>query len=189
MDIEPKQPRPVPGPGENAQPESRDSGGLIDLAATVHYLYISPGHNFFGRYGKGSLDHETVSVQEVECVAGSGLVGDRFFDYKPDYKGQVTLFSLEVFMTICGILEVWAHEPGVLRRNVVVSGAELNDLIGRRFVLQGVEFEGIEEAKPCLWMDEAFAPGAEALLVGRGGLRAKVRSNGRLRVDGDGCLS
>lgn len=166
------------------EPDAR----VVQADARIHQLYISPGHNFFGRYGQESLDHETIAVSEVECVAGKGLVGDRFFDYKPDYKGQVTFFSLEVFATMCGALDVWHQEPGVLRRNVVVSGLELNDLIGRRFVIQGVEFEGTQEAKPCFWMDEAFAPGAEAWLQGQGGLRARILGDGWLRVDGDGSL-
>ena len=32
------------------------------------------------------------------------------------------------------------------------------------------------------WMDEAIAPGAEALLQGRGGLRARILTSGTLRV-------
>jgi hypothetical protein len=51
-------------------------------------------------------------------------------------------------------------------------GIDLNNLIGARFTLQGIEFEGICECKPCYWMDLAIAPGAEAVLQGRGGLRA-----------------
>ena len=61
----------------------------------------------------------------------------------------------------------------MLRRNVIVSGIELNDLIGVDFELQGVHFRGTAHCKPCYWMDTAFAPGAEKFLAGRGGLRAK----------------
>jgi hypothetical protein len=32
-------------------------------------------------------------------------------------------------------------------------------------------------------MDQAFAPGTEAALKGRGGLRAKILTNGILRVE------
>ena len=53
-------------------------------------------------------------------------------------------------------------------------------MIGRRFRLGGIEFEGICEAKPCYWMEQAVAPGAEAWLLGRGGLRAKILSDGML---------
>jgi hypothetical protein len=46
-----------------------------------------------------------------------------------------------------------------------------------------VEFEGICECKPCYWMDYAIAPGAEQFLQGRGGLRAKILSDGILARD------
>lgn len=49
---------------------------------------------------------------------------------------------------------------------------DLNRLIGQRFSLQGIEFEGVEECRPCYWMDQAIAPGAENYLKGHGGLRA-----------------
>jgi MOSC domain-containing protein YiiM len=37
---------------------------------------------------------------------------------------------------------------------------------------------------PCFWMDKAFAPGAEEALEGQGGLRARILTDGILRVDG-----
>jgi MOSC domain-containing protein YiiM len=147
-------------------------------------IYLSSGHNFFGRHNESALAHQIVSVPEVSCVAGSGLVGDRFFKYKPGYKGQVTFFSSEVFETLCGDLGVSEKQPSVLRRNVLTRGVDLNTLIGRTFSIQGVVFEGAEECRPCYWMDTALAPGAEAALRGRGGLRARIIEGGTLRVDG-----
>ena len=44
------------------------------------------------------------------------------------------------------------------RRNVVTREVDLNDLIGTKFEVQGVQFEGTEECRPCYWMDQAFAP-------------------------------
>ena len=60
----------------------------------------------------------------------------------------------------------------------------LGDWVGKRFRFQGVEFEGTEECKPCYWMDEAVAPGAEEFLKAnfRGGLRARILSDGVLRI-------
>jgi len=77
--------------------------------------------------------------------------------------------------------------PSLARRNVVTAGIDLNSLIGKTFTVQGVDFEGICECKPCYWMDSAIAPGAEKALQGRGGLRARILSSGRLRwtVNGD----
>ncbi len=68
------------------------------------------------------------------------------------------------------------------RRNVVTSGIDLDGLIGREFVIDGVRFLGSEECKPCAWMDQAIASGAERCLRGRGGLRARILSDGLLRV-------
>lgn len=124
-----------------------------------------------------------VKVSEVECVAGSGLVGDRFFDFKQNYKGQATFFSSEVFEEICQQLGAAGKSPSVTRRNVITAGVDLNSLIGKKFILQGVEFEGVCECSPCHWMDHAIAPGAEAALQGRGGLRARILTGGKLRVD------
>jgi MOSC domain-containing protein YiiM len=73
--------------------------------------------------------------------------------------------------------------PGVTRRNVITRGVDLNSLIGQRFANQGVEFEGVAECSPCHWMNQAIAPGAESALRGRGGLRARILTDGILRVD------
>ena len=72
--------------------------------------------------------------------------------------------------------------PGVFRRNVVVEGMDLNALVGWRFSLAGVEFEGVVESRPCHWMNAVVAPGAESWLQGRGGLRAKILTDGELAV-------
>ena len=65
--------------------------------------------------------------------------------------------------------------PSVFRRNVITHGADLNELIDREFEVQGVRFYGTAECTPCYWMDRAFAPGAEAALLGHGGLRARIQ--------------
>ena len=48
-------------------------------------LYVSPGHNYFGHHGLPPGDNPVVSVPAVECLAGRGLAGGRFQDYKQDY--------------------------------------------------------------------------------------------------------
>ncbi len=149
----------------------------------IEAAYVSPGHNFFGRFGKAPGSNPMVEVESVECVAGRGIVGDRFFDHAAACKGQVTFFSLECYLEICREMRVGDKAPSVFRRNLIVSGADLNGLIGSRFRVQGIEFEGAEECRPCSWMDLAFAPGAEAMLKGRGGLRARVVTGGVLHVE------
>jgi MOSC domain-containing protein YiiM len=148
----------------------------------VARLYTSRGHNFFGRHGKAAGTHELVEQDEIHCVAGRGIEGDRFFDHKENHCGQITFFSSEVFEEVCCLLDVTDKHPSVTRRNVITSGVDLNSLIGEEFTLQGVRFQGVEECRPCYWMDEAIAPGAEAALRNRGGLRARILTSGRLRT-------
>ena len=149
-------------------------------AATIRHLFISPGHNFFGRHGPPAGEHATADVPVVRVRAGWGIEGDRFFGYRPDYNGQITFFGWEIFLAARQHFGVPALRADAFRRNVIIEGVHLPDLIGARFTLGGIEFEGMGEAKPCHWMNSAVAPGAEEWLRGRGGLRAKVLTDGEL---------
>lgn len=149
----------------------------------VRHIYVSPGHNYFGRYGKPADTHTITEVAEVECVAGYGLRGDRFFGYRPDYKGQATFFAAEIFEAARKKFNVPELSPAAFRRNIITEGVDLNSLIGETFTLQGVTFLGMEECRPCFWMEQAIAPGAEDWMKGQGGLRARVLSTGWLRKD------
>lgn len=151
---------------------------------SIRHLYISPGHNFFGHHEKPAGDNPLIEVDQIECVAGKGIWGDRFFEYKENYKGQITFFSAEVFDKLCAELGVSEIQAGAMRRNVITSGIDLNTLVGQNFEIQNVRFEGTAECTPCYWMDQAIAPGAEKWLQGQGGLRARILTNGILRVDG-----
>jgi MOSC domain-containing protein YiiM len=145
------------------------------------HFYISPGHNFWGRRGMAAGEFPTEEVGEIHCVAGAGIRGDRFFNFKEDYKGQITFFADETYRHLCERFDVRDKPPAVFRRNVITRGVDLNSLIGHEFEVQGVRFVGVEESKPCSWMNHAFCPGAEAALKDRGGLRAKILSDGILR--------
>jgi MOSC domain-containing protein YiiM len=150
--------------------------------ATVEicHLYISSGHNFVGHHGREPDQYPAVEVPSIECVAGRGIRGDRYFDFKDDYKGQITFFSLDVLDELCGALAVQDCPPELVRRNVFTRDVDLNTLIDQDFEVQGVRFHGTQECKPCYWMDRAIAPGAEEFLKGRGGLRARILTDGTL---------
>ncbi len=122
-----------------------------------------------------------IEVPVIECVAGRGIRADRYFDFKDDYKGQITFFSLEVFEALCAALNAHDASPAAARRNVITRGFDLNEFIGKEFEIQGVRFYGTQECAPCYWMDRAFAQGAKDFLEGRGGLRGKILSDGELR--------
>jgi MOSC domain-containing protein YiiM len=153
---------------------------LVRRAMEICQLCISPGHNYFGHHGRDPAEHLAIEVPSIECVAARGIRGDRFFDYKVDYKGQITFFAFETFEELCTALNVHNCSPAAVRRNVMTRGVDLNTLIEQEFEIQGVRFYGTGECRPCYWMDRAVAPGAEEFLKGRGGLRARILSTGFL---------
>lgn len=146
------------------------------------HLYLSPGHNFFGHHGQAPGNHSMLEVPAMHCVAGSGVRGDRFYNHKENYKGQITFFEDEVYQSLCREFGIWDKPASVFRRNILVRGCQLSALIGQEFQIQDIRFFGVEECKPCYWMDRAFCRGAEPALKGRGGLRARVLTGGVLRV-------
>jgi len=147
----------------------------------VEQLFISHGHNFFGHHEQPAGDHAIIPVDRIECVAGRGIRGDRFFDYKENYKGQITFFALEVFDELRRELNLPDAQPQSTRRNAFVRGADLDALVGKDFEVQGVRFIGVEESRPCHWMNIALGPGAEEWLRGRAGLRCRILTDGVLR--------
>ena len=154
---------------------------VIMMPVEICHLYISPDHNFFGHHGREPDQYPAIEVAMIECAAGHGIRGDRFFDYRDDYKGQITFFSLEVFDELRGAFELKDCSPSLVRRNVMTRAVDLNELVDRDFEVQGVKFHGTGECRPCYWMNQAISAGAEEFLKGRGGLRARILSDGRLR--------
>jgi MOSC domain-containing protein YiiM len=150
----------------------------------IAHLYISRAHNYFGHHGREPDAYPTLEVASFECVAGHGIRGDRFFDYRDSYKGQITFFADEVYQALCAALQIADKPPSAARRNVVTRGVDLNGLIGEEFEVQGIRFQGTEHCRPCAWMNYAFAPGAEKFLKGQGGLRARILNDGILRAAG-----
>ncbi|MFD2257435.1 MOSC domain-containing protein [Luteolibacter algae] len=156
---------------------------ITATAPLLHHIYLSKGHDYWGRQGEGRLQQGIIECEEVECVAGMGLLGDRYFNYRPDFKGQVTFFDQEVVVAIRQKFKLPKLPASIFRRNLIVSGLDLKSLKGEKFVFQGIEFEGSQECKPCHWMDRVIDPGAEEFMKSefRGGLRAKILTSGRLR--------
>jgi len=148
----------------------------------ITHIFTSPGHDFKGRHGQDRLTNGSEYHECVVCEAGRGLQGDRYVMKEEGHRGQVTFFNAEVLREVGEALGLAEVSPDAFRRNVIVEGVDVNDLIGREFTLGGVRFEGTEACSPCHWMDVALVEGAMALLKGKGGLRARILQTGILRT-------
>lgn len=125
-------------------------------------------------------------LAEVDVIAGSGIVGDRYFS-RADEPGQNITFveaeAIEAFLAAHGR----PVDLLVTRRNVVTRGVRLNDLVGRTFTVGGLRFRGVELCEPCLGLGQALASpelrpaDVVRAFVHRGGLRADALSSGALK--------
>lgn len=125
-------------------------------------------------------------VPSVEAIEGCGLRGDRyergagtFSD--PSGRGyDLTLVEAEALEDLAaGGVEL---APAEARRNLVVKGIALDDLVGRRFRVGEVECFGQRRCEPCSHLEKLTRPGVLRGLVHRGGLRADVMSSGEIRA-------
>jgi molybdopterin synthase catalytic subunit len=170
------------GPDNKSAETGRERGEFPEWDAVLEAIWISPGNDFRGHHGKPRGSHGIESVREIECVAGMGLKGDRYFGYKENFKGQVTFFAAEAVDAVRTHFNRPDLSSGEFRRNLIVRGVDLSEWVGKRFRFQGIDFEGSEECRPCYWMDEVAGSGAEEFLKAdfRGGLRARILSDGKL---------
>jgi MOSC domain-containing protein YiiM len=125
--------------------------------------------------------HAIAPVDSVSAHAGKGLAGDRHF-YGPGARpGQaLTLIEAEALADV--------HLTGAeSRRQVVVRGVRLNDLVGRSFRVGDVQCMGVELCEPCLHLQQMTRPGIIKELIHRGGLNADILTDGLISV-GDSVL-
>lgn len=152
---------------------------------TLEHIYISPRHNYFGKPKDGPGLHPTHDVAEVEARAGKGLVGDRYFGVAAHFEAQITFFSAEVFDALVAEFGRDELSPILTRRNIITRGVNLNQLIGHEFSIDAghgpIHFAGTKHCSPCNWMEVMLGEGAHAFLRGRGGLRARILTDGILR--------
>jgi len=120
-------------------------------------------------------------VKSAVLRAGTGIDGEHHAKSGRS-KRQVTLIQAEHLAVIASILGRDAIDPGLLRRNLVVSGVNLIALKDRKFQVGEVVLEGTGPCDPCSRMEENLGPGGYAAMRGHGGITARVLEGGTIRV-------
>ncbi|MGB9958453.1 MOSC domain-containing protein [Haloferax prahovense] len=148
-----------------------------EVRGRVEALYTAPSK------GEPMVSHETVAVAE------GGIEGDRYADGDGFYSAtdgcQVTLVD-------AAVLDDAKHEydldlaDGQHRRNVVVRGVDLADLLDATFELGGAELRGTKLRPPCAHLADLVGDDVgDALRESRGGICADVLAPGRVAVGDD----
>ncbi len=122
-----------------------------------------------------------VEVEAADLIPDIGVVGDRYAG-RPGGKRQVTLIQAEDLAAIAAALGRAGVSPLELRRNVLVSGINLNALKDRRFRLGEAELEATGDCHPCSRMEEILGTGGYNAVRGRGGVTARVLQPGTVRL-------
>ena len=118
------------------------------------------------------------AVDEVGAVAGSGLVGDRYFGTRHRHVSVQSREQLDAAADTRG-----APVPAErTRRNVTLDHGAVPTEPGARIVVGDVLLEVVRRAAPCRVMETAVGPGARAALHGRGGAICRVLRSGTIRV-------
>lgn len=128
------------------------------------------------RPGKGD---PIVEVATVKATLQDGLIGDRF-NGAAGAKRQVTLIQKEHIETVGSILGLGTVLPNQLRRNIVVSGINLQALKDKQFQIGDAILYGTGNCPPCSQMEEALGPGGYNAMRGHGGITARVIQEGTI---------
>ena len=137
----------------------------------LQWIGLRPGHK-----------QEMISVESTHAIARLGLEGDHRCLKTPDSGRQVTIISSEFIHIIETYMGLPNIDPSLLRRNLVVSGINLNALRHQQFRIGGALFEATALCHPCVRMDQTLGRGGAAAMLGYGGLCAKVLESGEIRL-------
>ena len=142
------------------------------------------GGTIVGIFVSSAEGAPTVSRDEVQATAGRGLEGDRYFDSNAgehDPADEITLIEAE------GLEQARAEHgldlaPGEHRRNVVVEGLDLVELVGRTVRVGEVEVAVMADNPPCRHLQDLVGKPVLRHLRHKGGVRGSIVTGGVLRV-------
>jgi MOSC domain-containing protein YiiM len=127
-------------------------------------------------------EENTFYVNQAYLEEGKGIVNDRYYENFKKKKEQVTLINLEEINAFNNQVNQ-NIEPKDFRRNIIVSGIDLNKLIDKQIKINQVILKIHEICQPCKYLqDRLRLPSLVKLLVNKSGVRAEIIKSGNLSV-------
>ena len=124
----------------------------------------------------------TFYVNQAYLEKGKGIINDRYYENFKEKKEQVTLINLEEINNFNKKVQQ-NIEPKDFRRNIIVSGIDLNKLIDKQIKINQVILKIHEICQPCKYLqDKLKLPLLVKLLVNKSGVRAEIITSGNLSV-------
>lgn len=123
-----------------------------------------------------------IEVSHAHAIVGLGLEGDHRCEKTPGSARQVTLISQEYIQQLTAKINLEKINPALLRRNLVISGMDMDLLRFQQLKIGEAIFETSALCHPCSRMDQALGEGTKESMMGLGGLCAKILQSGIIRV-------
>ncbi|MEM1120614.1 MAG: MOSC domain-containing protein [Bacteroidota bacterium] len=124
---------------------------------------------------------DLTEVASAEITIEDGLVDDHYS--KKQGKRQITLIQAEHLRAVAGLLQKTEPiSPFLTRRNIVVSGLNLNALKDQRFKIgEHIILQGTGYCHPCSRMEENLGKGGYNAMRGHGGITTRVIQGGIIK--------
>lgn len=130
------------------------------------------------------------NIDEAQVEKGKGIVGDRYHCEKGTFS-ELLKEKDDFHITFIEQEEIDAfneetklnYSNDIFRRNIVTKGIKLNDLVGKKFKINGIEFVGARLCEPCKYLSLELGEEFLTKMIHKSGLRAKILSNGSFKVD------
>ena len=122
------------------------------------------------------------SVNNVEAIAGKGLVNHYHFKNDNEKRCQITLIEIENINHYNQITGTSIPSKD-FRRNIITKGIKLNELVGSEFFIGEVKVKAHDLCRPCKYLQESLNQKnfvKEFLL--KGGLRCEILTSGKIFV-------
>lgn len=127
-------------------------------------------------------ENNTFYVNQVILEKGKGIVNDRYYGNFKEKKEQVTLINLEEINNFNNQIKQNIDAKN-FRRNIIVSGINLNGLINKKIKINNITLKIHEICQPCKYLqDRLKIPNLIKMLVNKSGVRAEILSSGSLSV-------
>ena len=127
-------------------------------------------------------ENNTFYVNQAILEKGKGIVNDRYYGNFKEKKEQVTLINLEEINSFNNQIKK-NIEAKDFRRNIIISGISLNELINKRIRVNEVTLKIHEICQPCKYLqDRLKIPDLVKMLVNKSGVRAEILTSGIISV-------
>ena len=128
---------------------------------------------------KGS---EICSLDKIDVLKGKGLLNDRKLKNNNKKDKQITLIEIENINFYNSKFKN-NIEPLNFRRNIVTKDINLNNLVGKEFLVGNIKLKAHDLCRPCQYLQEKLKINdfvKEFLL--KGGIRCEIMTNGTIKL-------